>query len=144
MYSTEQLHRIWGRNIHMTAVGILYMIKLLFIQSITSCKVYMTQFEFEGRSCGQSITNFRFFSCGGQNKFTGCHSLFYGSCKKLTDRWKKCPKSIKFWLCIRYCTDRLALGHVQLFNQFLEVKLNTAVSVLQFRSMKCIHLALFN
>ena len=26
-----------------------------------------TQFEIERRSCGQSMTTFRFFSCGGQN-----------------------------------------------------------------------------
>ena len=36
----------------------------------------MTQFEIERRSCGQSMTNFRFFSCRGQNYFTGCHSFF--------------------------------------------------------------------
>ena len=29
----------------------------------------MTQFEIECRSCGQSMTNFRFFSCGGQHNF---------------------------------------------------------------------------
>ena len=39
-------------------------------------------------------------------------------------KWrKKCPKSIKLWLCIRYWTDRLTLSYVRLFNQFWEVKL---------------------
>ena len=46
----------------------------------------MTQFEIEGRSCGQSMTNFRFFSCGGENNFTDCHSFFYVRCKKLTKK----------------------------------------------------------
>ena len=36
---------------------------------------HMKQFEIERRSCGQSMTNFRFFSCEGQNHFTGCHSF---------------------------------------------------------------------
>ena len=40
--------------------------------------------------------------------------FFYVPCKKL----KKCPKSIKLWLCIRYCTDRLTLGHVRLYDRF--------------------------
>ena len=71
----------------------------------------------------QSITNFRFFSCGGQNNFTSCHSFFMGLVRNLQKKWKKCPKSIQFWLCIRYCTDRLTLRHVQLFDRFLEVKL---------------------
>jgi hypothetical protein len=35
------------------------------------------------------MTNFRFFSCGGQNKFTGCHSFFYVPCKKLTIKMEK-------------------------------------------------------
>ena len=34
-----------------------------------------TQFEIERRSYGQSMTHFRFFSCGGQNNFTGYHSF---------------------------------------------------------------------
>ena len=46
----------------------------------------MTQFEIERRSCGQSITNFRFFSCGGQNKFTGRDSFFYVPFRKLTKK----------------------------------------------------------
>ena len=41
----------------------------------------------------------------------------------LQKKWKKCPKSIQVWFCIRYCTDRLMLGHVPLFDRFLEVKL---------------------
>ena len=36
----------------------------------------MTEFEIERRSCGQSMTNFRFFTCGGQNNFIGCHYYF--------------------------------------------------------------------
>ena len=87
-------------------------------------KMHMTQFEIERRSYGQSMTYFRFFSCEGQNYFTGCHSFFHVPCKKLkTKKWKKCPKSIKLWLCIRYCTGRLTLGNVRLCDQFLEVKL---------------------
>ena len=35
-------------------------------------------------------------------------------------KWKKCPKSIQLWLCIRYCTDRLTRGHVRHFDQFLK------------------------
>ena len=35
-----------------------------------------TQFEIERRIYGQSMTYFRFFSCRGQNNFTGCHSFF--------------------------------------------------------------------
>ena len=35
-----------------------------------------TQFEIERRSYGQSMTYFRFFSCGGQTNFIGCHSFF--------------------------------------------------------------------
>ena len=47
----------------------------------------MAQFEIERRSCGQNMTNFRFFSYGGQNNFTGCN-FFYLPCKKLTKKWK--------------------------------------------------------
>ena len=80
----------------------------------------MTQFEIER----QSMTNFRFLSCGGQTNFICCHYIFfYLPCKKLTKKMEKNPKSIQLWLCIRYCTDRLTLGHVRVFNQFLEVKL---------------------
>ena len=84
---------------------------------------YMSQFEIERRSCGQSITNYRFFSCGGKNNLTGCNFFFTCLVRNLQKRWKKCPKSIQLWLCIRYCTDGLTLGHVQIFDQFLEVKL---------------------
>ena len=48
----------------------------------------MTQFEIERRSCGQSMTNFRFFSCAGQNTFTCCQSFFDVPCKKLTKNGK--------------------------------------------------------
>ena len=52
-------------------------------------------------------------------------SYFFFMClvRNLQKKMKKCPKSIQLWLCIRYCTDRLKLGHAQLFDQFLEVKL---------------------
>ena len=49
--------------------------------------------------------------------------FFYVPCKKLTKKWKKFPKSIKLRLCIRYCTDRLTLGHVRPYDRFLKVKL---------------------
>ena len=48
---------------------------------------------------------------------------FYVPCKKLTKKMEKCPKSVQFLHCITYCTERLTLGHVQLFDKFLEVKL---------------------
>ena len=48
--------------------------------------LHMTQFEIERRSCGQSMKIFRFFSCGGQNTFTCCHSFFDVPCKKLTKK----------------------------------------------------------
>ena len=38
--------------------------------------LHTTQFEIERRSYGQSMTYFRFFSCGGQTNFTGFHSFF--------------------------------------------------------------------
>ena len=82
-----------------------------------------TQFEIERRSYGQSMTYFRFFSCGGQKIFTGCHSFFMCLVRNLQKKWKKCPKSFKLWLCIRYCTDKLTLGHVRLYDRFLEVML---------------------
>ena len=85
--------------------------------------LHKTQFEIERRSYGQSMTYFRFFSCGGQTNFTGFHSFFMCLVRNLQKKWKKCSKSIKLWLCIRYCTDRLRLGYVQLYDQFLEVKL---------------------
>ena len=60
--------------------------KILFILS-------RTQFEIECRSCGQSMTSFRFFSCGGQNNFTGCHSFFcYVPFRKLTKKMEKMSK----------------------------------------------------
>ena len=40
--------------------------------------------------------------------------------RNLQKKWKKCPKSIQLWLCNKYCTEILLLGHVQLFDQFLE------------------------
>ena len=46
----------------------------------------MTQFEIERRSCGQSMTIFLFFLCGGQNNFTGCRYFFNVPCKKLTKK----------------------------------------------------------
>ena len=46
----------------------------------------LTQFEIERRSCGQSMTYFRFFSCGVQNSFTGTDSFFDVPCKKLTKK----------------------------------------------------------
>ena len=49
----------------------------------------MTQFEIESRSCGQSMTSFRFFSCGGQNNFTGRDSFFYVPFGKLTKKMEK-------------------------------------------------------
>ena len=53
----------------------------------------MTQFEIENRSYSQSMTYFRFFSCGGQkNNLAGCHSFFYVPCKKLTKKMKKMSK----------------------------------------------------
>ena len=52
----------------------------------------MTQFEIERRSCGQSMRNFGFFSCGGQNNFTGCHCFFDMPCKKLTNKLEKMSK----------------------------------------------------
>ena len=52
----------------------------------------MTQFEIKRRSYGQSMTYFRFFSCGGQTNFTGCHSFFYVPCKKLTKKMEKMSK----------------------------------------------------
>ena len=85
---------------------------------------HKTQFEIECRSYGQSMTYFRFFSCGGQNNLQVVMLFLYVPCKKVTKKMgKKCSKSIMLWLCIRYCTDRLTLGHMRLFNQFLEVKL---------------------
>ena len=82
-----------------------------------------TQFEIE-RSCGQSMTNFRFFSSGGQNNFT-VFNFFFSMCLvwNLQEKWETCPKPIQLWLCVKYCTDRLLLGHVRLFNLFLELKL---------------------
>ena len=82
-----------------------------------------TQFEIERRSCGQSMTNISFFSCGGQNNFTGFNSFFMCFLGNLQKKLKKCPKSIQLWFCIRFCTDRLMLGPMQLFDRFLEVKL---------------------
>ena len=46
-----------------------------------------TQFEIERRSCGQSMTNFRFFSCGDQNNC--CNSFFDVPCRKLTKKMGK-------------------------------------------------------
>ena len=55
----------------------------------------MTQFEIERRSCGQSMTNIRFFSCGGQNNFTVCHSFFLiYLVRNHPKKMKKIPKSI--------------------------------------------------
>ena len=51
----------------------------------------MTQFEIERRSYGQSMTYFRFFSCGGQNNFAGCHSFFMCLVKTLTKNGKNVP-----------------------------------------------------
>ena len=85
----------------------------------------MTQFKIECRSCGQSMTNFRFFICGGQTTFTFCHSFFFmclvsnlGNCakkirnvnffqkggcqpqslhfKKVYAQWKEASK----WICL--------------------------------------------
>ena len=46
----------------------------------------VTQFEIERGSCGQSMTNFRFFdfSCEGQNNFTGCQSFL---CKNVHNKF---------------------------------------------------------
>ena len=41
------------------------------------------QFEVGRRSYGQSTTNSRFFSCLGQNNFTGCHSFFRCALEKM-------------------------------------------------------------
>ena len=51
--------------------------------------------------------------------------LFFFIClvRNLQQKWKIFPKSIQLWLCIMYCTDRLTLGYVRLFDRFLEVKL---------------------
>ena len=40
--------------------------------------------------------------------------------RNLQKKFRKCPESIQLWLCIKYCTDRLTLGHVQLFDRFVE------------------------
>ena len=71
---------------------------------------HRTQFEIERRSCGQSMTNFRFLSCRGQNTFY-ILSFFFLLClvRNLQKKCKKFPKSIQLLLCIRYCTDRLTL-----------------------------------
>ena len=53
---------------------------------------YLTQFEIEHRSCCQSIANFRFFSCGGQNNFTGCHSFCMCLVWHLQNFFKKIEK----------------------------------------------------
>ena len=45
-----------------------------FYIGVTICVWWLTtQFEIERRSYGQSMTYFRFFSCGGQNDFTVCN-----------------------------------------------------------------------
>ena len=49
----------------------------------------MIQFEIEHRSCGQSMINFRFFSCGGQTNFTGCHSFFMDIVRNLQKKMEK-------------------------------------------------------
>ena len=51
---------------------------------------------------------------GGQNIFTFCHSFFMCLVRNLQKKWKKYPKSIQLWLCIRYCTGGLTLRHVRL------------------------------
>ena len=77
---------------------------------VISHSLNMTQFEIERRSCGQSMKMFRLISCGGHNNFTGGNSFFVMFLvRNLQKEWKKCPKSIHLWPCIRYCTDRLTL-----------------------------------
>ena len=49
--------------------------------------------------------------------------FLYVPCTKLTKKLKTCTKLIQLWPCIKYCTDKLTLGHVPLLIQFLEVKL---------------------
>ena len=61
---------------------------------------HMTQFEIERWSCGQSITNFRFFSWGGGQILIHFVIFFCVPFKKLTKKWKKCSKSIQLWFCI--------------------------------------------
>ena len=51
----------------------------------------MTQFEIERRSCVQSMTNYRFFSCGGQHNFTG-FQFFYMPLRNLQKRMEKISK----------------------------------------------------
>ena len=50
--------------------------------------------------------------------------------RNLPKKWKKFPKSIKLWLCIRYCTGRLTLWNVRLYDRFLEVKLKHLEAIL--------------
>ena len=51
----------------------------------------MTQFEIERRSYGQSMKCFRFFSCGGQIFFTGCHSFLCA----LLETYKKSGQNVQ-------------------------------------------------
>ena len=68
-----------------------YLIALLR-NDVRALTLYRTQFEMDRGSCGQSMANFRFLSCGGQNYFTGCPSFFYVPCMKLTKKMQKNSK----------------------------------------------------
>ena len=52
----------------------------------------MTQFEIERRSCGQSMTIFLFFICGGKNNLQVVIIFIYVPCKKLTKKMEKITK----------------------------------------------------
>ena len=64
----------------------------IFTEKVCNRK-HRTQFEIEHRSCGQSMTNLRLFSCGGQHNFKGCNFVVVDvPCKKLTKKWEKKSK----------------------------------------------------
>ena len=61
-------------------------------ESICRGQFNKTQFEIERRSCGQSMIYLRFFSCKGQNNFTGVYFFVCAFLKTYKKNAKKCPK----------------------------------------------------
>ena len=73
---------------------------------------HTTQFEIECITGGQSMVNFRFFSCRCSNYFTSCHTCFlctfYETYKKMG---KKDPKSTFLVFHLIF----IAFGNVRIF-----------------------------
>ena len=79
----------------------------------------MTQFEFECKTGGQSMVNFRFLSCRGPNNLTGCHTCFvcafYENYNKIANKGTTsfdlcCP-----WTCAIFL--RFFAGSVEAFRK---------------------------